>query len=246
MSALAPQFPTAAWDGSTGNNWRADRNWDIDPDSEDWDRISSEVIAVEDGLLNSRAGNGTKNGTGVTTAEGPTYGILHRTVLTLADVTIAMTDHGAAGCHGSLKVYDFPAGLIQILGCVQNLTTKAGVGGIADGAALIGSMGSDAAGVDNATLTVAEANVVPSTAGTLIAGAGTLKGKTTAALMAAGVFDGTSTALDLYLNLAVPDADSSADDTLTINGTITLTWATFISGQRSIARPARRNISSGR
>lgn len=221
---LAPNFPATAWDGSTGNNWRLDRTWDINPDLEDWDRISAEVIAVQDGLVNSRAGNGVKNGTGVTVAEGPTYGILHRTVLTLADVSITMTDHAAAGCHGSLKVYDFPVGLIQVLGAVTDLTTLAGAGGIVDGAALIGSLGSATAGIDNEALTTTEADIVPSTAGTLVAGAGTLKGVSTAATMAAGVFDGTSTALDMFLNLVVPNADSSANDTVKVNGTITVTW----------------------
>ncbi len=78
--------------------------------------------------------------------------------------------------------------------------------------------------MDNETLIGTEADVVASTAATLTAGAGTLKGKTAAAQMAAGVFDGTSTAVDLHLNFAVPAADSTGDDTLTVNGTIVLTW----------------------
>jgi hypothetical protein len=224
MGQVNPSFPAQAWNGSTGNNWRASRHDDVNPDFEDWDRIAAEVIAVQEGLLESKAGNGAAAGTGVSVEEGPTFGVLHRTVLTLEDVEITITDHDAAGAHGSIKVYDFPAGLIQVLGCVQNLTTAAGEGGIADGAALVGSMGTAAVGTDDATLATTEANVVPSTAGTLTSGAGTLKGKTTATEMAAAMFDGTSTAADLYLNVAIPGTDCSANDTLTVNGTIILTW----------------------
>ena len=171
-----------------------------------------------DFTLGSRSGAGAVT-TGVTAAE---YGdgVIHQTVLTLSSVAITMTDAGAAGSHGSKKVYDFPAGLIHILGATTNLTTLAGSGGIGDTGALVGSLGSVAVATDNATLTSTEANVVPSTDGTLVGGAGTLKGKSTAD----AVLDGTGTAIDLLLNLAVPDADSSADDTVTVSGTITITW----------------------
>lgn len=221
---LPARFPSQVWDGLTGNNWRTSRQQDLSPDFEDWDRIAAEVIAVQEALT-TPTGGGTPSGTGVAAADA--HGVVHRTVLTLTDVEVAMTDADVAGCHGSLKVYDFPAGVIQILGCVQDLTTAAGAGGIADGAALIGSLGTDAAGVDNEVLAGTEADVVPSTAGTLADGAGTLKGTMTAAVMAAAVFDGTTTtgaAKDLHLNLVVPNADSAGDDTITVNGTITLTW----------------------
>ena len=132
-----------------------------------------------DFTLGSRSGAGAVT-TGVTAAE---YGdgVIHQTVLTLSSVAITMTDAGAAGSHGSKKVYDFPAGLIHILGATTNLTTLAGSGGIGDTGALVGSLGSVAVATDNATLTSTEANVVPSTDGTLVGGAGTLKGKSTTA-----------------------------------------------------------------
>ncbi|MCL4195411.1 MAG: hypothetical protein KJZ87_26975 [Thermoguttaceae bacterium] len=225
MAYAAPSFPAQSWDGSTANPEREEGVAAIrDPNSQDRDRISAEVMAVERELRNPSSGNGAAAGTGVVAVEGPAYGVLRRTVLTLTNVAVAMTDADLAGCHGSLKVYDFPAGVIQILGCVQDLTLAAGDGGIADSAAVVGSMGTAAAGVDNETLIGTEADVVASTPATLTAGAGTLKGKTAAAQMAAGVFDGTSTAVDLHLNFAVPAADSTGDDTLSVNGTIVLTW----------------------
>lgn len=145
---------------------------------------------------------------------------IKRSVITFAAQPIAMVDHTTAGAHGSKAIYDFPEGNIHILGAVTNLTTLAGAGGITDTAALIGSVGSVAVGIGDATLTSTEANIVPSTAGTLAAGAGVLKGNSTAAV----TLDGTQTAAKAYLNLVAPDAGSTADDTITVSGTVTLTW----------------------
>jgi hypothetical protein len=149
-------------------------------------------------------------------------GVLHQTVFTLVSTSLTITDHTAAGAHGSIKLYDFPAGLIHFLGGSTNLTTLAGAGGVTDTAALVGSVGSVTTATDNATLTTTEADFIPSTTGTLTAGAGTLLGKATASQIA--VFDGTATAPDAYLNVAIPDAGCSANDTLAVSGTITLTW----------------------
>jgi hypothetical protein len=71
-------------------------------------------------------------------------------------------------------------------------------------------------------LTSTEADMIASTTGTLTAGAGTLAKHGSINTTA---FDGHSSALDAYLNLAVPDAGSSGDDAVTVNGTITLLWA---------------------
>lgn len=158
---------------------------------------------------------------GVAVSEGG-FGGVHKTVLTLTDVSITMTDAAAAGTHGSLQLYDFPTGVFLLLGAVTDLSTAAGAGGLADTAAVVGALGSEALATDNATLTSAEADFVPSTAGTLSGGAGVLDGETTTALLA--IWDGTGGAIDLYLNVAAPDAGSSADDTLTVSGTITLYW----------------------
>lgn len=165
--------------------------------------------------------NGTAAGTGNVASE--TTGQVHRTVLTMTNLSITMTDATTAGCHGSQKIYDFPAGVIQILGCVTDLAITAGAGGITDTASVVGSVGTAAVGTDNATLTSTEANVVPSTAATLTAGAGNCDGESTAS----PILDGTGTATDLFLNFAVPDAGSSANDTLTVNGTVVVTWVNF-------------------
>lgn len=171
------------------------------------------------GALYTASGVGAVNGTGVTVTEHGDSAS-HLTVVTFTAVSVATVDAGAAGAHGALKFYDLPAGAIQIEGISYNLTTTAGAGGITDTAALVGSIGSTTVGTDNATLTSTEADVLASTTGTLSGGAGTLKAHS---FTDVGM-DGTTTAADLYLNIAVPDAGSTADDTVTVAGTITIKW----------------------
>jgi hypothetical protein len=105
-------------------------------------------------------------------------------------------------------------------GCVANATTLAGAGGIADGAAVVLALGTVVAAADDA-LTSTEADFIASFAGTLTAGAGafTKYGEPSVTSL-----DGHTTAKDLYLNMAVPDADISSGDTLAVSGTITCTW----------------------
>lgn len=146
-----------------------------------------------------------------------------RTTLKLSNQVITMTDAAAAGCHGSVKLYDFPACNLLFLGATCDLTVTAGAGGIADTAAVVAAIGTAAVSTADATLTTTEADLIPSTAATLTAGAGAAKGKTLTAGVV--VFDGTTTAKDAYLNFAVPDAGSTGNDTLIVSGTITLVWS---------------------
>ena len=84
------------------------------------------------------------------------------------------------------------------------------------------SVGS-AVGADDATLSGTENDIIPETA---IAGASTPEvwhayGRN----VANGIFDGTSAALDLFVNVACPDASNSATaQTYAITGTLTITW----------------------
>lgn len=168
-------------------------------------------------LLNSY-GNGTASGTGVVATTERGDGVIHQTVLTLTNVAVSTTDTPATSGDGSLKVYDFPAGNIHVLGATCNLAIVAATG-IGATAAVVGSIGTVAAAAD-ATLTSTEANIIPSTAATLTGSAGTMAGKSTGAV----TLDGTTTAIDALLNFAIPDAGSTANSTITVNGTITLTW----------------------
>lgn len=148
--------------------------------------------------------------------------IVHKTTITLTAHSVTMTDAGAAGSHGSVKIYDFPAGVITFLGATASLTLTAGAGGVADGAAVVAAVGTVTTATNNATLTTTEANIVPSTACTLTAG--TMAAAATGAGVTVAAIDGTATAVDAFLNLAVPDADSSSSDTISVTGTVSFTW----------------------
>jgi len=50
MPYQEPIYPNQVWDGRTGNPWRTNRNDDLSPDSNDWDRLSTEVIATQQHL----------------------------------------------------------------------------------------------------------------------------------------------------------------------------------------------------
>lgn len=165
------------------------------------------------------ANMGTLPTAGVTVVERG-IGFVHQTVFTLTAASVTVTDATTNGAHGGIAIYDFPSASITILGATSDLAVTAGAGGIADGASALCSLGSVVVANTNATLTSTEADSMPSTAATLSGGVGACSGASTAYAM----FDGTATTTDLYLNFAVPDGDSSASDTLSVTGTVTVTW----------------------
>ena len=171
---LSPRFPEEVWDGLSVNNERPNRTVDQSPDGEDWDRITAEVIALQEHALGQNALGVAE--TNITATENQAGAPVHQTTLTLSGVSMQMTDADTAGCHGGAQLYNFPAGNILILGAVMDLAIVAGSGGLADDAAVVAAIGTDGWGVDNETLTDAEANIVPSTAATLAAGAGVSEG----------------------------------------------------------------------
>lgn len=141
----------------------------------------------------------------------------------LTNVAIAVTDTGGVnGGQGSLKITDFIPGLVSILGAVTNcaITAAAGIGATA---AVVASVGTAAAGAGDATLTGTEADIIPSTACTLTASAGVFDGEATTPAL----FNGTATAIDAYLNFAVPDAGITANSTITVTGYVDI-WALFL------------------
>ena len=144
---------------------------------------------------------------------------VNRTVLILNNVSVATTDYTTSGAAGSIELYDFPAGLIILLGATTNISIARVGTAIQANAAVVGALGTVAAAGD-ATLTSTEANIVPSTASTLTSGAGVTHGQNAAVAF----FDGTATSVKAFLNFAMPDAGSTGNDALLVNGTITMVW----------------------
>lgn len=164
---------------------------------------------------------GAKNGATVTAAEYGA-GAIHRTVLTLAatPITVRDTEQG-----GGVKVYDFPLGRIVLLDAKSSVAfTTTSVLADTLNAGVTMNYGVGTTTQANATLATTEQNIVQVAAATSsatinVAGAAASGYGTFAAL------DGSSTAIDAYLNLAVAGAlDIDANATVTASGTIELTW----------------------
>jgi hypothetical protein len=216
----------------------------------------------------STIGAGAVAGTGNTVQES--VWPVNKSVITVAN-TVTITDQGGGHVgYGSVKVYDFPAGAILVLGATANLTLTAGAGGLADAFDGDFSIGTAA---QTASDTISNGVIIPSTATTqAVAGVGVAKGQSRSAITAitdstggtasdtiantagaapdtaefenaAATFaakinalianqggarlllgDGTTTAIDAFLNIITDDADTSANDTLAVAGTITLYW----------------------
>lgn len=141
---------------------------------------------------------------------------------TLTAVSITVTDAGASGASGSLKIFDFAQGGVVALACRQDYTAfaeGAALTGAAGDAAFVMGLGSVAANAGDGVLTSTEVDfgAVTSTI-TLSGGTGTgTKFSATAA-----VFDGTTTATDLYLNWCGTAATIDANSTISVTGTITV------------------------
>ena len=90
-------------------------------------------------------------------------GALKKTVITFENYEIALADEAGVVAYGSQKLYDFPQGLIGVLGCLADLAlTKSSAGVDAD---WNGDFGVGTAAADNdATLSGAEQDIIPSTA----------------------------------------------------------------------------------
>jgi hypothetical protein len=147
-------------------------------------------------------------------------GVLRQTVFTLSGTVINSTDATTSGSYGSLQLLDFPEGHLAVLGAVTDFTAITVGAGITATGALLHSLGT-AAEATGGTLDSTQAEILPSTSLTLVASAGAVGGTSTAVLLS----DGTATAKDLFLNFATLDASSTANTTITVTGTITVTWA---------------------
>lgn len=139
----------------------------------------------------------------------------------LASVAVTHTDAAASGSSGSLKLFDFVKGVVQILGVTQDLsfvTTAAITTSVGD-MAFIHSLGSAACNAGDGALTGTEADIA-AVSGTVTcssdaATSKVIKGANTAV-------DGDTTAVDLYFNESGTAATSDANGTMYVSGTITV------------------------
>jgi hypothetical protein len=156
----------------------------------------------------------------VTTGQGGAF----RTVFSFAGMQVPVAD---AQAYASQKIFDFLDGKVRIKGGTARLqfavpTVRAST--INDNAALTWSLGS--APASSATLATTMVNVLAATARTLDGAGANLSTASTADVVAtAFTLDGTTTPVDLYLNLAfATGTDIDADGVVAVTGTITLLW----------------------
>ncbi len=170
-------------------------------------------------------GTGAAAGSGVVAAEDG-HGRIHLTTLTLTNTPVVLADEAGVIAHGGLKIYDLPAGAVQVLGAVSDLDltlSAAGVNADWDGDVALGTVTAS----NNNTLASTEANFIPSTATPQAAASATTANAQSTITQAGTVIDGTTTAADVYLNLLVDDADHTVGATPTniiCNGTVKLVW----------------------
>lgn len=151
-------------------------------------------------------------------------GTFHKTVLTLTDVPVTMRDTEQGG---GVQIYDFPVGSVLRLGASGTIgvtTTSELASTLNTGVTCNWGVGSVTQA--NATVATTEQDFVNVTAFTAsatidVAGADA----TGAGIGVVTPLDGTSTAINAFLNLAVAGAtDIDADATVTVTGTINIAW----------------------
>jgi hypothetical protein len=177
-------------------------------------RTLARAAAREAGLAPPKAGL-----TAYTTGRGGSFS----TVFTFNAMQLPVTD---ALAYAGLKIFDFADGKIRIVGGTARmqfavLTARAAT--INDNASLTWGLGTVTA--SSITLATTMQNIIPVTTRTLDGATTALSTASTADVVAAATFDGTTTAIDLFLNVAfATNTDIDADGTLAITGKITLRW----------------------
>lgn len=180
---------------------------------------------IEPGALVDVADAGTTIGDGSDTVENR-LGVIQTVRFNVVDEVVTTTDNTTNGANGSVALGTLPRGNLYILGAVCSLTLVGDGTGLAANAAVVGAIGSVAAAAD-ATLSSTEADIIPSTACTLSSSAGTFKGRSTTPKMFDNTTIANATQLAPKLNFAVPDAGTSANGSLTVNGYVDITYINF-------------------
>lgn len=173
-------------------------------------------------------GVGSSSATGVKVFEKGD-GVTKQTYLECDAVLIAITDDAGVAQFGGVQVYDFPEGVTYLKGAMVTGILTAGVSGTVidnwDGDVALGTV----TATTGATLTGAEADIMPSVA--VSAGASDKLGVVSAQSVAAVLtesgarwLDGTSTAINLFLNFVIDDDASHGASTATFTGTIVINW----------------------
>lgn len=161
-------------------------------------------------------GTGTAISTNGSTVVDTDYGVVRQTELTIANAPMIIVNLVSSNSTAGLKVYDFPEGRIDVLGVVVSkltMTTNTWLTSTCQVTYAFGTI----KGTDDA-LTGTEANLCPTGATTQITN------NWSTALATAAQFDGTSTPVDMYLNVCVDSNYLTHGITNYANGKAVITW----------------------
>lgn len=195
--------------------------------AEGFEDVNSNVRKIKNVSLDKNVvGAGTIPAVAAATISVAEYGdgTFHKSVFTLTDVPVTMRDTEQGG---GIQIYDYPVGSILCLGASGTIgvtTTSILADTLNAGKTCNWGVGS----VTQANVTVAttEQDIVNVTAFTSsatidVAGADA----TGVGIGVVTPLDGTSTAINAFLNLAVAGAtDIDADATVTVSGTVSIAW----------------------
>jgi len=168
-------------------------------------------------------GAGTKTGSTVSVVE--LGDLVRKTVVTFA-ATPQTVPFATNTQFVGTKFYTFPQGRILVLGVTASLAqTTTSILASTINASKTGALALGTVTASDQTLDSTMANLLPSTAFTSSATINVAGTAVTAALAASAQFDGTTTAIDAYLNSAyATDLDVDAAGTQTWSGTVTISW----------------------
>ena len=168
-------------------------------------------------------GSVTQPATGKITRKAEQFGSFHYVKLTLDNVPQAVVNGTE---YQGTKIFTFPEGRILVLGVTATLRQKT-TSALAStlNASSTGAIALGTAAASNVSLTSTMVNLLPSTAFTSSATVNVPGTAVSAALAASAHFDGTTTAIPVYLNTAyATTTDVDGDATQTISGTINMVY----------------------
>jgi hypothetical protein len=183
-------------------------------------KVLERLVDDINGVSTAGAGNGA------TVSVEEQSGVVHQTKITFTNLPLTLAD---ATVGAGVKIYDFPAGRIGILGAVGSLsekTTSALLSTLNASSVLNWGVGSTTQA--NGTLATTEQNIIPTTNVTASAVVNVAGAATNGALAASLQLDGTTTPVDAFLNVGVATADDiDADATVLLTGEVIITWVNY-------------------
>lgn len=216
-------YPTRVGEIPSLDNWTNGKIQVVDDALIQWYRDHSDVFTVVAANGTVTTNDGLEDVTGLSAFNTTNDGIIHQTVFTLTDVAQAIVNGTE---YQGTKLFTFPQGRINVLGVLCSMKQKTTTA--LDTTLNASSTGAFSLGTVEAastTLATDKVDLLPSTEFTSSATVNVAGSVFKNALAAAAQFDGTTTAIAMWMNSAfatTTDVDGNATQKFT--GTITVTW----------------------